>query len=645
MKTHDARLSEVRLYRFGPYELDLKRNELRKFGVRLRLEPKPMHLLVALLDHSGAVVTRAQLRQLLWGKGVFVDFEKGLSVVVTKLRAALNDSAEEPKYIETIAGEGYRFIAEAERVLAATPVPGPEQVEQSVPPSVPGNNQAHQPEPAQGPLVTGSVGQPWRKQRLAQLGAVLGGILLLATMAAVKRIWRRTPEQERSGKLMLVVLPFENFSSDSNLEYLSDGITEELSTQLGNLNPQRLGVIGRTSAMVYKHRPQPISQIGKELGVGYVLEGSVRRTGEKLRVTAQLVEVSDQAHVWAGEYDRNIRDLVQVEDEVAREITRQVGVSVALESPQKLQRHTPDPEAHQAYLLGRYYWNKRTPAGYGAGAEYFRRAIARDPQYAAAYAGLAESGIPVSEAKAAALKAVELDPSSGEARTALGFIELFREVDVPEAEKTLKTAIELDPNYATAHHWYAFALEATGRAAESRAEIAEAAKLDPLSLIIRSSLAGALAAAGQPDAAMAQIKVVFDMDPNFPKGHGTLGYIYEQKGMYEAALREYELSDENGGDPMWAERGYVYAISGHRQEALAMLAHLQAQEERAQGSAVEIALVNLGLGRREEAISWLQRALAERNDGWLMLGFDRRFDPLRSDPRFQDLLRRMKLLS
>lgn len=634
--------SAVQRYRFGPYELDLNRNELSKFGIRLKLERKPLQLLQTLVEHSGELVTRSDLRGLLWGEGVFVDYDKGLSVAVTKLRAALSDSSENPKYIETVAGVGYRFIGEVEQIFAVNPAPVPAQSEVEHLPALPTPAIAPSPvlaEPAFDNRRT------WLQGRRAMvLAAILVGIALFGVGGSnLNR--HKLQEQAHPGKIMLVVLPFQNLSGDSTLEYLSDGITEELSEQLGNLNPTRLAVIGRTSAMTYKHSLRTISQIGKELGVSYVLEGSVRRTGKKLRVTAQLVEVSDQAHVWAADYDRDVRDLVQLEDDVAREITRQVGVSVALESPRIMQRHSPDPEAHEAYLLGRYYWNKRTSVGYATAAKYFRQAIEKDPQYAAAYAGLAESGGPTPEAKTAALKAVELDPTSGEARTALGFIELFREVDVPAADKTLRTAIELDPNYATAHHWYAFVLEATGRSQESRAQIVEAAKLDPLSLIIRSSVAEVLSSAGQTDAAMAEMKLVFAMDPHFPKGHETLGHIYERKGMYQAALREYELSAHTGGDPLWAERGYLYAISGHKQQALSILARLQGLEKQSHAACLDIALVNLGLGRKEEAMAWLQKALLKPNDGWLSLRSDPRFDPLRSDPRFKALLRRMKLTS
>lgn len=239
------------------------------------------------------------------------------------------------------------------------------------------------------------------------------------------------------------------------------------------------------------------------------------------------------------------------------------------------------------------------------------------------------------------MKAVELDPTSGEARTALGWVELFREVDVPAAEQTLKTAIELDPNYATAHHWYSGVLDATGRQQEALAEITEAAKLDPLSLIIQVALAGVLSEKRQDDAAMAHLKFVFDADPNYPKGHETLGVIYEQKRMYKEALREFQISGRNGGDPMWADIAYIFALSGRKQEALNVLARL----ERTEASPIDLALVNIGLGRKEEAIACLRKALLSPDDGWLELQADRRFDPIRSDPRFQELLRRMKLSS
>ncbi len=295
------------LYRFGPYEVDTARNEVRKFGLRIKLERKPLQILIALLDRAGQVVTRSDLQHSLWGDEVFVDFEKGLTVAVTKLRAALSDSAEEPTYIETVAGEGYRFIGKVEQGFAALPLRANGRqiaaMSIAVPDQVNGSLPQVKPRPS----------RRWNGKTFAAFVIVCVG-LICATL-----LWRRLAQRQTApaGKIMLVVLPFENLSGDPGQEFLSDGMTEELSERLGNMNPQRLGVIGRTSAMTYKHVPRSISQIGKELGVGYVLEGSVRRDGNKFRVTAQLVEVSDQAHVWAQDYDRNLSDLLQVEDDIA----------------------------------------------------------------------------------------------------------------------------------------------------------------------------------------------------------------------------------------------------------------------------------------------------------------------------------------
>lgn len=629
---------------FGPFRFEPPSGRLTKHGHRVKLQGKSAEILRCLLERPGQLVTRAEMEKRLWPAGTYVDYELGVRVALKKLRDALADSANDAVYIQTVRGEGYRFIAPVTTLAESSA--GAEDRTTSC--EVPANSQTLDREQERDRTVPdGGAAQRWLTRQKAAAVIVVGLCIAVFSTAVVRLRSRTLPQGGtiNTGKIMIVVLPFENMSGDSSQEYLSDGMTEELNTQLGNLNPKSLGVIGRTSAMGYKHSPKSVSQIGKELGVAYVVEGSVRRDGTRLRVTAQVVEVSDQAHVWTADYEREIRDLVEMEGDVARQIARQVGVSVGRGEPQKWKPYHPSSEAHEAYLLGRYYWNKRTPVGYRTAEQYFRRAIQVDPQYAAAYAGLAESRIPTPEAKAAALKAVELDPSSGEARTALGFIQLFREVDVLAAEPTLKTAIELDPNYATAHHWYCMVLDATGRSKAGLAEITEAARLDPLSLIIRSALAGNLSANGQQDAALAQLRFVFDIDPHFPKAHEELGRLYERKRMYEAAIHEFRLSAQNGGDPVWAEVGYVYAVSGHKQEALRVLARLQALEEKSDGSALDLALVSIGLGRNEDAIAWIKKAALRPDDGWLSLQSDGRFEPLRSDPRFQALLRGMKLSS
>ena len=658
MSTTKPSARAVLRYRFGPYEADPTRDELRKFGVKIRLEPKPWHLLVVLLERPGELVTRSELQRALWEEDVFVDFEHGLNVAVKKLRGALSDSVEVPTYIETVAGEGYRFVAEVEKVFTAAYAPAsasPEPIADTLVPEVPPFSSMRLAETAvpqleQGAeprLLAGSIRHSWLQKRKAWPAVAVMVCVALLTVAVPRLTWRRLlqPQHVHAGKIMLVVLPFENLSGDPGQEYLSDGVTEELSEQLGNLSPQRLGVIGRTSAMIYKHAPKTISQIGKDLGVGYVLEGSVRRNGSKLRVTAQLLGVSDQAHVWAQDYDRDVRDLLQVEDDVASDIAQQVGVSFALGPPTKSAHpHIPNPEAHEAYLLARYYWNKRTPAGWSASEGYFRRAVEKDPQYAAAYAGLAECGIPKQEALAAATKAVELDPTSGEARTALGWVEYFKQWDFVAAQDALKAAIQLDPNYAPAHHLYSGVLALSGRFQESIDQEKQAVRLDPLALIFRAALAGGLSLAGQNDQAIEEIKQIFAIDPQYPKAHETLGTLYLRRGMYKEAIREFEASERYGGAKQLGVLGYAYARSGDKEQAVRMLSQLEDLDKRSPSGDVsgDLAIVEMGLGNRDAALAWLEKEYQQHDDdGPWDAKFDPIFEPLRSDRRFQDLLRRV----
>ena len=631
--------STTTLYRFGPYEVDIVRKELRKFGVRVKLERKPCQLLIALASRAGELVTRTDLHRYLWGNEVFVDFEKGLTVAVTKLRAVLSDSAENPIYIETVTGEGYRFIASVEQVSGANT---PASTWYKRPPLLP----TVIPDPAQGPLPTVNT----RRFRLLKHKALSGvAIVVFVALLVVggEMLLRRRlaqPGALHAGKIMLVVLPFENLSGDPGQEYLNDGMTEELSERLGNLNPERLGVIGRTSAMTYKHSPRTISQIGKDLSVGYVLEGSVRRQGNKLRVTAQLVEVSDQAHVWAQDYDQDARDLLQVEDSIAFDIARQVGVQIAVNRNTKTSSaHIPSPEAHEAYLLARYYWNRRGPAGWQKAENYFRAAIEKDPLYASAYAGLAECRIPLAEAKATALKAVELDPSSGETHTALGRVQLFRELDVVAAEASFERAIQLDPNNAITHHSYGELLVATGRLQEAFKEKRKAEVLDPLSSVIKGALAEALSLSGQQEEAERELKKLSEVDPH-PSIQALLGNIYVRKGRYKEAIREYEASQANGGDPLLGLLGYAFARSGNEDAASKISARLQALDTQSGRMALDLAIVQIGLGNNNEALASLEKAYREHNDdGLLTLYVDPIFNPLRSEPRFQELLRRLKL--
>jgi len=615
------------LYRFGPYEADLDNHELRKFGVRVQLERKPWQLLVLLIQRPGELVGRPELQRELWPEGTYVDFDLGLNVAIRKVRGALCDSAEEPKYIETVAGHGYRFVGKVERAPATTSpsTPAPISVLDS----------------RREPPIHMDDARWWRTRKaLSVFAAVIGIAVLVLT-------WSRSLHKPRqlnaagARKIMLVVLPFDNLSGNSSQEYLSDGMTEELSEQLGNANPRQLGVIGRTSAMTYKHSRRTIRQIGQELGVDYVLEGSVRREQNKLRVTAQLVEVTGQTHVWAQDYDGDVRDLFKVEDEVATEIVRQVGVAVALGEPTKPRpAHLPNLEAHEAYLLAQYYLNKRTPAGHDVAVRYLRHAIELDPHYAAAYAELAK-WVDRKEGLAFARKAVDLDPDSGEVRAALGWFELIRTLDLPAAESTLRSAIQLSPNYAPAHHAYSGVLESSGRLQEAINEERRAVQLDPLALIFRASLAETLSLAGQYDRAVWEINQIFTIDPQYPKAHETLATIYLRMGMYKEAIGEYEASERYGAAKASEFIAYAYARMGNKDQALELLSELQKSPDYTRGFGA--ALIEIGLSNNQMALDLLEKTYQQHeDDGLLWLKTDPIFDPLRSDPRFERLLRQMK---
>ena len=646
--------SEVRLYCFGPYEADTARNELRKFGIRIRLERKPWQLLTTLLDHAGELITRSELQHCLWGEDVFVDFDTGLNVAVKKLRAALCDSPDAPTYIQTVAGEGYRFVAQVQQV-SGTSNPWSFAYKESIPnpriPDVPacptdtarfsvGEREQTGKPPLDGTSVRGS----WLRSKLRPVVVVVTCVALLA-VPIVRLVSQKlgAPDRTHAGKVMLVVLPFENLSNDPNQEYFSDGMTEELSEQLGNQDPRELGVIGRTSAMMYKHSHKSISDIGRDLGVNYVLEGSIRREGSQVRITAQLVQVSDQAHVWAAKYNENVHELLQLEAEIAGEIARQVGVSIAVgQAAKPAKPHTPNAEAHETYLLGRYHWYKRTAAGWKRGEEYFRRAIQKDPEYAAAYAGLAECRIPRREAQAAALKAIALDPTSGEARTALAWVELYWYLDPSAAEPAFKEAIRLAPNYAQAHYSYGAYLGFIGHPNEGTYELKQALLLDPLSSLFRAGLAGDLSQAGQQEEAIKQLRIVFATDPNFAVAYGVLGGIYTQQGKYKEAIEEFQTEARLDGHSNVSAIGYAYALWGKKKEALRTLSQLK----KSGGAPADLAVIELGLGHKERALAWLEKAYQDHDDDALLyLKVDPTFDVLRSDQRFKDILRRMNFPS
>jgi TolB-like protein/DNA-binding winged helix-turn-helix (wHTH) protein/Tfp pilus assembly protein PilF len=630
--------------RFGDdFDFDLRAYELRRAGQSLKLERIPMDLLHLLLEQRGQLVTRDQIVERIWGQDVYVDTDNSINAAMRKVRQVLDDDPEQPRFIQTVTGKGYRFIAPVETIDRRNP----QVVSGETPPA------AANPVPAELVPLAQKSDLKWR--------LLLPGIaiLLLASLGAYFQ-WRRPQARPPapSQRLMLAVLPFENLTGDFSQDYFSDGMTEEMIAQLGRLDPQHLGVIARTSVMHYKRSQAPLDQIAHELGVGYVLEGSVRRDSEKVRITVQLIQMRDQTHLWAHQYDREQSNLFALQDEIAQEVAGEIQLALngrTRTGPIKASTSPKTSEAYELYLKGQYFWNKRTVQGFQQAIEYFQQATAKDPNYARAYAGLADSyalmsgytgGSPtefIPKARAAALRALEIDESLPEAHTALALIVQNYDWDWPTAEKEYRRAIELNPNYATAHHWYAEHLALTGRFDEALRESERARQLDPLSLIIAADNGAILYFFRQYDRAIEQFRAVLEMEPNFPRAH-LLIFAYVQKGQFADALADIEKMRRIEDTPWnWQVLAYVYGRSGQQPQAQHALEMLEQLNRRQRVDPAALLVAHIGMGDKGQALFWLEKAYAQHSNVITTLKVDPIYDPLRSDPRFQDLLHRVGL--
>jgi len=631
--------------RFGVFELDLRAGELRKHGLRVRLQEQPFQLLAMLLEHPGEVVTREELQKKLWPADTFVDFDHGLNKSISKIREALSDSAESPRFVETVARRGYRFLAEVKAADAAT-VRSPELATLPNPVAEVGDR----------PQLAGTPAMP--KHLLSSLAWKISAfvlLLLLASLAAWKlHSWNRPSLVIHS----LAVLPLESLSSDASQDYFADGMTDELISDLGQISALR--VISRTSVMVYKHARKPLPQIARELNVDAVVEGTVLRSGDRVRITAQLIDASSDKHLWSQSYEGELRDTLALQNQVARAIADQIRINVNPQEQAALKNvKVVNPQAYESFLKGRYFWNKRTADGLKVALAYFNQATDEDPKYAQAYSGLADTysllgdwqyavmtpkeALP--KAKAAAIKALELDSTLGEAHNSLAFCLDGFDWDFDSAGKEFRRAIELNPGYATAHHWYAWHLSLLGKYDEAIAEMRKAENLDPLSLIINSDLAELLVLAHSYDEAIQQSRKTIEMDPNFAFAHNQLAQAYLQKHMYDEAVAELQKAAQlSGGSPtVMANLARSYAASGKRSETAKLLSELKKHSSPGYSHASEIAVIYAALGDKDQAMTWLERGYEERFNPGVLLRPG--FDPLRSDPRSQELVRAIGLKS
>jgi TolB-like protein/DNA-binding winged helix-turn-helix (wHTH) protein/Tfp pilus assembly protein PilF len=630
-------------YEFGSFRLDATRRVLFRGKQTIPLAPKVADTLRVLVENAGNVVGKEELIQNIW-RDSFVE-EGSLTRTISILRKALQDGSGGKPYIDTISKRGYRFVADVHITETDEPLPA-----DTSSPAVTSPEQ-----PASGARTEAT------KSRLHPRVAILGSVAILAAALFSFNLygWRDLlfGDPGSAGIRSIAVLPLENISHDPEQEYFADGMTEALITDLAKISSLR--VVSRTSVMQYKGVHKPVPQIARELGVDAVIEGTVLRSGKQVRITAQLIRAKTERHLWAEMYDRNLDDALRLQGQLAQAIADQIRIHVTPGERARLSNSQRiDPEIYELYLKGRYYWNKRDAEGLKKAMEYFQLALDKDPNFALGYVGLADSysvladSLPISytetltKAKAASLKALQLDDNLAEAHASLAFVHYLLDWDWPAAESEFRRAIELNPGYATAHHWYSMYLSAMNRCPEAISEFRRAQQLDPLSLIIRLDGAADFYFCHQLDSALEEARQVIEMAPEYPKGHFYIAILYASKGMFNDGVAEFHRGiDLAGGgiQPFREFEAWLYAADGRTEDALRVIDELQRSSPRAHLESYNIAVAYAALGNRDAAFQWLERSYREHSVWMTRLNVDPRADPLHGDPRFHDLLNRMQL--
>ena len=549
--------------RFDMFEADFRAGELRKQGVKVKLQDQPLQVLQVLLQHPGQVVTREELRTIIWPSDTFVDFDVGINNAIKRLREALGDSAETPRFIGKTSASPRKFES-------------------------------------------------------------------------------------------LAVLPLENLSRDPEQEYFAEGLTEALITTLAKIGELR--VVSRTSVMQYKGVHKALPEIARELEVEAIVEGTVLRSGHRVRITAQLIDATKESHLWAESYERDLRNVLTLQSDVAQAIAHEVRVRL---TPQErahfAEVHPVEPEAYEAYLKGRYHWNRRSGEGLGKAIKYLQEAIAKDPTYAAAYAGLADCFsilglwglVPPDEgcgkAKGLAQQALAMDSSLAEGHASLAWATVFYDYDFVAAEREFERSIELNPRNAIAHHFFGFYLGLMGRYEEGYTELTRAIRLDPQSGVIHWGLGAVYLSARRYDQAIEQFEKALDLDPGIVQAYGLLGVAYLCKSMHEPAIAALQKGVQlsRGASSYLASLGEFYAAAGNGDAAQKLLEQLHELSKHQYASPYFVARFYAALGKRDEALRCLQTGYRGHEPWMVLLKTDSRVDDLRSEPRVQELLRRM----
>ncbi|HKF22617.1 MAG TPA: winged helix-turn-helix domain-containing protein [Candidatus Angelobacter sp.] len=607
----------------GKLRVDLDRYELTVDGKRVKLERQPMDLLILFVQKRGELVTREEIIDKLWGKDVFVDVDRGINSAVRKIRTALGDDPANPHCLETVVGKGYRFIGEIEAIGL----------------------------PEEGkPSLAAAVARPRRIGRGLVASLALSAVVAAAVWAWLR--WRQSTVSASAPIRSIAVLPLANLSGDAAQEYFADGMTDELTTDLAKISALR--VTSRTSAMRYRDARGPVQQIAQELKVDAIIEGSVARSGNRVRITAQLIDARNDRHLWAESYERDLKDVLDVQNTVALEIAHQVRATLTPAERELLAAHsTVVPEAYDAYLRGRKELGKQRQEALRKGLEYFQQAITLDRLYAPAYAGLADSysllvnysalppleGFP--KAKAAALKALELDHNLAEAHNALAYVKYHFDLDWAGAEEEYKLSIQLDASNAVTHLRYAELLSNLARHDEAIREVRLAHELAPLSLVIQSNIGRLLYYARRYDEAIPELQQILAADPHRVFSRVHLAKCYEEKRMYPESLAEMEKvrAEFNGQEGIG--EAHLYAVLGRVQDARRVLKYQEQPPPDGAQNWQWIAGVYAALGDKDRAFQWLDQAYQNRDFFLTFIKTDPAMDPLRSDPRFAAMLKKI----
>ena len=595
--------------RFGSFEVNPRTGELRKQGLHIKLHEKPLQVLLALLEHPGEVVTRKELQERLWPGDTFVEFENGLNNAISRLREALGDTAESPRFIETVPRHGYRFLPE-------------------VSPAMPVSRAANL--------------RPW----LVVFGSVLGVSLIIGAVF-------RLPTSRKQVIRSLAVLPFRNLGTGTSDDYFAGGMTDAVTTELAKLGVSK--VISETSVVQFKDTKKPVREIAHTLGVDAIVEGAVLREGNQVRITVQLIGADTDRHLWAESYQRQITDVLALQDEVALGVAHAIKLEL---SPGAAGRpSSPKPvktDAYEAYLKGSYFMQK-DPVSALRAKDYFQQAIQLDPGYAPAYAGLSDfysrdgGQLPPTEAllkaREYAQQALRLDPDLSDSHTSLAYIYFLFDWNWPAADQEFKRAIALAPGLARSHYWYAVYLAAIGRSAEAITEAQRAVDLDPLSISAHHGAAVAAVCAGQYDRSIAEGRKILELDANDPRAYLDMAAGHSQKGMYPEALQDMEkglaLSHR---DPFFLSiAAYVYGRLGNVEQAGKLVEEMRAASKKSFVGPFYFATAFVGMGKEKEAMEALEEGYKAHDPDIVGLNSTPWFGPLRSDPRFQNLVSRMHL--